>query len=250
STWSPFWIWRPGRTPENRDPWSRKSGINGILSAATGRGCPGELTIMITSEPCSVSFRLRVLQHIFSLATREASEVMSRWTEGRFTLKLGEVREVPLTDAWTELRLDEKRQTMVVLSLEGKLGGAMFFHFDDEDSRLLATALMGESPPTDAPWSEMEQSAVTETGNILGCAYLNAIARLIDQTVIPSAPYFLQDYGSRIFQQVLTPRDFSSDCVLIFRTGFLYSGKELEWCVLFVPSPALRTVIENAIQDD
>ena len=36
-------------------------------------------------------------------------------------------------------------------------------------------------------WSELEKSALTETGNILGCAYVNALTRLIGTDLVPSA---------------------------------------------------------------
>ena len=96
-------------------------------------------------------------------------------------------------------------------------------------------------------WSELEKSALTETGNILGCAYVNAITRLIDHPLVPSAPYFVQDYGASVLQQALMAQAAATDTVLICRTGFYHEGEELNWLLLFVPTVALRTAMENAL---
>jgi chemotaxis protein CheC len=201
----------------------------------------------MTSTTCPENLRLQVLHHLFSLATREASEIMYRWSGGLITLKFAEVQELPLADACRELRPGDQPLTMVVLPLEGEFGGMMIFHFDEEVTRQLAAVLMDQPPPVGGSWSEMEKSAVTETGNILGCAYLNAISRLIDRPMIPSAPIFLEDYGVGVLQEALANQALSNDCVLIFRTGFLGPDKELNWCVLFVPTQALREIMENAL---
>ena len=65
--------------------------------------------------------------------------------------------------------------TMVVLSLEGKIGGEMILTFDNENGRHLAASLLRRPVGDDPQWSDLEKSALTETGNILGCAYMNAI---------------------------------------------------------------------------
>jgi chemotaxis protein CheC len=197
---------------------------------------------------CPADLRLHALQHLFSLATHEASTVMSRWTGGMITLELAEVREIPLKDACREFYACDERLTMVMLPLYGELGGVMIFHFDEENARQLAATLMDQPREVYSPWTEMEKSAITETGNILGCAYLNTISRLIDCPLIPTAPYFLQDYGANVFQQALANQAYNDDCVLIFRTGFLGVENELNWSVMFVPTTALREKIEQALR--
>ena len=107
--------------------------------------------------------------------------------------------------------------------------------------------MLKESVETDAPWSELEKSALTETGNILGCAYINALTRLIGQELVPSAPHFIQDYGASVLQQALVAQASANDDVLICRTIFRRHGEQLNWHVLFVPTEAMRRVMENAL---
>jgi chemotaxis protein CheC len=196
---------------------------------------------------CLKDAELDVLRQLFASATHDASAAMCRWTDGLITLTLDEVRELPLEDVCAELHLGEDLLTMVVLSLQGEIGGEMILTFDEADGRQLVASLVGR-PVGDSPqWSDLEKSALTETGNILGCAYLSAITRLIDRQLVPSAPYFIQDYGASVLQQALVVQAMTCDKVLICRTGFHRQGEELDWRVLFLPTRALRDAMQSAL---
>jgi chemotaxis protein CheC len=199
------------------------------------------------STNCLDRPELNVLHHLFASATHDASAAMCRWTDGLITLTLDEVREIPLEDVTTELNLGDELLTMVVLTMPGEVGGEMILTFDEVNGRQLAASLL-RRPMDDKPhWSELEKSALTETGNILGCAYVNAITRLIDQELVPSAPYFIQDFGASVLEQALMVQALTSDQVLVCRTGFHKEGAELNWRVLFLPTAPLRHAMENAL---
>ncbi|MBN2473889.1 MAG: chemotaxis protein [Pirellulales bacterium] len=172
---------------------------------------------------------------------------MCRWTDGLITLTLDEVREIELEHVCTELNLGDELLTMVVLSLEGDIGGEMILTFDDRNGRQLVASLLRRPLVEEPEWTELEKSALTETGNILGCAYMNALTRLIDHELIPSAPYFIQDYGASVLQQALMAQAMNFDKVLICRTAFHREGEELNWRVLFVPTEAMRKAMEAAL---
>lgn len=201
------------------------------------------MTHLATTE----NAKLDVLHQLFASATHDASAAMCRWTNGLITLTLDEVREIPLEDVCSELNLGDELLTMVVLSLEGEIGGEMILTFDDENGRQLVASLLGRPLDSQCKWSELEKSALTETGNILGCAYMNALARLIDHELLPSAPYFIQDYGASVLQQALMAQAMTCDKVLICRTGFHREGEELNWRVIFVPTDEMRKAMEQAL---
>lgn len=199
----------------------------------------------VTSDADS---KLQLLQQLFASATHDASAAMCCWTNNLITLTLDEVCEVPLSDACLEASVGDERLTIVVLNLEGELGGAILLTFDEESGRRLAASLL-HCPPSEGPdWDEMERSALAETGNILGCAYINAITRLIDQELVPSVPYFVQDYAASVMQQALVAQACGRDTVLICRTSFHCENEDVSWSVLFIPAVALRTAMEGAIQ--
>ncbi len=201
----------------------------------------------MTHVECPSPPKMHILRELFASATHEASTAMCRWTNSLIRLTLDEVCEMPLEDAVTELNLGDELLTMVVLNLDGEIGGSMVLTFNEKNGRQLAASLL-EMEPNDGPdWNEMEQSALMETGNILGCAYVNAITRLIDHELVPTAPYFVQDYGASVVEQALVAQAASRDTVMICRTCFRKEDEELNWWLLFVPSFALRAAMENAL---
>ena len=194
------------------------------------------------------SVDLELLHQLFASATHDASAAMCRWTNGLITMTLDEVRELPLEEVCQEFDFGSELLTMVVLSLEGDVGGDMILTFDDENGRSLAASLLGREVETSEQWTELEKSALNETGNILGCAYMNALTRLISVELVPTPPYFIQDYGASVLQQALMAQAMTCDKVLICRTRFHREGEELNWNVFFVPTDAMRLAMEEALE--
>lgn len=100
---------------------------------------------------------------------------------------------------------------------------------------------------TDPEWSELEKSALTETGNILGCAYVNALSRLVGTDLAPSAPYFIQDYGVSVLQQALMAQAMVSDSLLLCEIRFHREGEELDWQVIFVPMQEMQDALQRSL---
>ncbi|MBC8351598.1 MAG: chemotaxis protein [Planctomycetes bacterium] len=191
---------------------------------------------------------LSLFNQLFAAATRSASSAMSRWTSGEIMLTLDEVRDIPLEEVVGELDMGFDLLTMVVLTLEGDLSGQLILTFDEENGRRMAASLLNRDVNTDPQWSALEQSALCETGNILGCAYINVFTDLLDQELVPSPPMFIQDYGASVLEQSIMSQAVTSERVIICRTRFSREGQELDWNVFFVPSQTLLERLERAIE--
>lgn len=191
--------------------------------------------------------RLQVLHNVLSEATEEASAAMSIWTGGSITLTLDCVRELPLEQVTQQFDLGMELLSMVVLTIGGDVGGTFLLTFDEENGRRLAASLMKQEVSTEIEWSELEESALKETGNILGCAYFNRIARLIGGEFVPSPPTFLQDYGVCVLQQAMMDQLQESSDVLICQTTFMQGREKLNWNILFVPHTHMRGLLRASL---
>ena len=190
---------------------------------------------------------LSVLHELFASATHDASAAMCRWTNGLISVALDEVREVNLVDLSSELGIGDEMLTMVVLSLEGEVGGNMILVFDETDGRQLAASLLDMQPDIFSEWSDLEKSALSETGNILGCAYVNAISRLIGCDLAPTAPYFIQDFGASVLQQAVMTQALTSDTLLLCEIRFHRADEELDWRVVFVPTQGMKVAMQRSL---
>jgi len=194
---------------------------------------------------CPDHAKLDLLRELFASATHDASAAMCCWTNSVVTLTLDEICEIPLQNVCVDLNLGDEPVTMVVFNLDGGANGAMIVAFTEQSARRLAASLLETEVRQGPAWTDLEQSALTETGNILGCAYVNAITRLIDHQIVPSPPHFVVDYGASVLQQSLLGQAGATDKVLIGRTRFQHKDAELNWLLLFIPTTALRTVMER-----
>ena len=187
------------------------------------------------------------LQELFASATHDASAAMCRWTDGIITVALDEVRQVALEEVAVELAVGDEPLTMVVMTLDGELGGSIILMFDDLNGRQLAASLLGAQAGTEPEWSELEKSALMETGNILGCAYVNALTRLVGMDLRPSPPYFIQDFGASVLEQALMTQAAASDSLLLCDIAFHRKGGKLDWRVVFVPTPGLQESLQRSL---
>ena len=187
------------------------------------------------------------LHELFQSATHDASAAMCRWTGGLITVALDEVRLVPLEGIVAALEIGDDLLTMVVLSLQGEVGGTLILMFDDVNGRQLAASLLDREPDTQGPWSELEKSALAETGNILSCAYIKALSRWIGIDLIPSAPYFLQDYGASVLQQAAMAQAITSDQVLLCQIAFRRKDRQLDWRVVFIPTDQMQEAMRRSL---
>ena len=199
--------------------------------------------LQIETENC----QLAGLRELFASATHDASAAMCQWTEGVITVTLDEVRQVPLEEVVHQLDLGDEPMTMVVMTLDSELGGSIVLMFNEHSGRQLAASLLGCKPGSELEWSDLEKSALMETGNILGCAYVNALTRLIGTDLRPSAPYFIQDFGASVLQQALMSQAASSDNLLLCDIGFHCQGGKLDWRVVFVPAPGLHDLLAQSL---
>lgn len=202
----------------------------------------------MTLDETTMDPSLRILQQLLSAATHDASAAMCRWTSGLITLTLDEVRQVPLEEVSSQFEMANDLLTMVVLNLDGEKGGQLILAFDEQSGRKLAASLLNREVCTDPEWTSLEISALNETGNILGCAYMNALTRLIDTELVPSPPYFMQDFGASVLEQAVMAQAMTSDQVLVCNTRFQRDGEDLDWNVFFVPTQGLRETMEDALQ--
>jgi chemotaxis protein CheC len=190
---------------------------------------------------------LGALHELFASATHDASASMCRWTNGLITVTLDQVRQVALEDVTTELQIGDELLTMVVLTVGGEVGGNLILLFDEVGGRQLAASLLGRQPGTEPEWSDLEKSALTETGNILGCAYVNALTRLIGADLMPSPPYFIQDYGASVVQQAVMTQALTSDRLLVCQIAFRREDRQLDWRVVFVPTQGMQEAMQRSL---
>ena len=209
---------------------------------------PNEYTI---SEP-----QLQLLQQAFHHGTADASRAFSQWTGKPSAITVESVVQVPLAEATGILGGSGEPICFCALKMTGCLTGQLIFGFDDASGLALADLLLDQEVGTSTEWGEMETSAALETTNILGCAFLNSLARVLptasegDGELIPSPPNFLRDFPESLIEFALMEQAMVSDQVLLARTQFHINESPVDWNLLFVPDPASMIRLQSLLQPE
>jgi chemotaxis protein CheC len=127
-------------------------------------------------------------------------------------------------------------QDLVVVGvrLEGLLAGHLILALPERDAGRLA-ALLGQPPPERGGWSELAESALMESGNIVGSAFVSAIARMIRGRLLLSVPTLARGGRGACLDRLV---DRESGKVAL-ATRFSLPGPDgLEGLILVMPEPA------------
>ena len=196
--------------------------------------------------------QLRALTGLFRQGSDDASAALSRWMERPSRVSVEQVEQIPLPDATAVLGDGETPICFCAMSLVGPVTGQLIMAFDDASGLALADLLLGRGLGTSREWTEVEQSAALETANIIGCAYLNAIANALpggasdDGELLPSPPHFARDFPGSLLEFALMNQAMASDHVFLTRTEFHIEGAPVNCNLLLVPdAECLSTLRER-----
>jgi len=165
-----------------------------------------------------------------------ASRSLSKWFHRGVRLTSDGFQAVPVVEATSVLGLSDDVIAAIHLPLTGDLTGHMLLMFPDDVGVQLADMMMQNEPGTTTTITDLEQSCLEETGNIVCSAYANSLAKWLQLSIEPGAPLFAYDMGSAIIESVVGQIVVNSDEVLVASTDFMIDGKSMQWPMLFILS--------------
>lgn len=196
-----------------------------------------------------------LLRMIFDRGSEAASQALSKWLGQEVQLAVSEVELVELNRAAELLGPAESVVTACTMGLTGRLTGLILLVFEDRSGLALVDLLTQQALGTTTEWGEIEQSAANETTNIVGCAYVNALASHLpsratqttpqvqpgnehDSELVPTPPTFVREFAGSLLQFALMEQALELDQVLLIHSQFGTGRPELNfnWTLLFVPS--------------
>jgi len=104
------------------------------------------------------------------------------------------IEEVPVS-------VGDQRYVGTVMEYEGTPSGYLAILFDRPSAEAVVDALVPVE--TDGEWSEMEQSAMKEIGNIMTSGFIDGWANVLETSIDHSPPRFVSDMGSSIMSPIV-----------------------------------------------
>ncbi len=196
--------------------------------------------------------QLRLIASIFERGAEAASRALTQWLGRTVHLKISDVDQADITEVAGLLGPEDATVAVCAMSFAGQLEGQLLLVFSDAVGLSLVDLLLQQKPGTSTQWSELERSGACETANIVGCAYLNALSvhlpgNSATDTLIPSPPEFRHEFAASLLEFAVMEQASVMDRVLLVKSRFQAEGADLDWALLFVPTPdSLRTLAQIA----
>jgi chemotaxis protein CheC len=220
-------------------------------------------------QPVLSSTQLHLLRVIFERGTEAASQALSKWLGQDINLTTSTVDEVEIAQATELLGPPDSLVAACSMGLTGWLTGLILLVFKDSSGLALADLLMHQPVGTTQAWGELEESAANETTNIVGCAYVNALASHLPRAtaqaaagqsietaaeqsqgdLVPTPPTFVHEFAGSLLQFAFMEQALELDQVLVIRSDLQAArpGLNLDWTLLYIPSRTSRHALEVSL---
>ena len=148
----------------------------------------------------SISFeKLEVFNEMTKHGAEQAAENITTMTGLETDVEVNRMSFVPIDDV--PAAVGDRRYIGTVMEFTGKPSGYLVILFDHPSAEAIVDALVPME--TDGNWSEMEQSAVKELGNIMTSGFIDGWANVLESSIDHSPPEFVCDMGSSIMSPIV-----------------------------------------------
>jgi chemotaxis protein CheC len=131
----------------------------------------------------------------------------------------------------------------VGVRLEGLLSGHLVLALPERDAERLAAAL--GCPVAAGAWGPLAESALLESGNIVGSAFVSAIAQMMHGRLLLSVPAFARGGGRECLDRLVDREAGQVAVATRFTTG---GPAPLEGLILVMPQPSGLDTLLAAIE--
>ncbi|MGK2907169.1 MAG: chemotaxis protein CheC [Desulfuromonadales bacterium] len=192
--------------------------------------------------------QLDVLKEISNIGMGHAATALSQMIGQTVHLRVPHVTITEISEVPEHLGGAEKLMVGITLQILGDARGSIMLLFSKESAYRLLCSLLIQQGKT-LIMNELAVSALKEVGNILASAYLSALGKRINKTLIPSVPLFAYDMAGALVDYVLIELSQSSDFALMVETDFTGAsdqGHAIRGHFFLLLDPATLDIFINA----
>jgi len=125
----------------------------------------------------------------------------------------------------------------VHVRLLGDLGGSMLFMAERASALALVDMMRARPVGTSRSYGADEEALLTHVASILMSAYLAAIGRLADISLLPARPAAALDMAGALMEAVTSAAALHADLALLLRTRFYDADTSVGAYLFFLPEP-------------
>jgi chemotaxis protein CheC len=165
-----------------------------------------------------------VLREIGNIGAGNATTALSQMINAKISMEVPNVELLEFKELSEIVGGAERIVIGILFTLGGDIDGMMMFMVDQDAGGHLVNLLLGNLQSTydkdSSEFTEMEQSALNEIGNIIAGAYLSSLSTLTNLTITSSIPYMAIDMAGAILSVPAIEFGKIGDKALLIETEF------------------------------
>ncbi len=196
--------------------------------------------------------QLDALREVANIGAGHAATALSQLTKRKIMISVPQITVTPIEEIPKLVGDADAPVAAVLMHMLGDLTGRMLLMFPESDARLLCDLLNKWEIGTTTHFAELEQSSVKEAANILGGAFMNALADFMGMMLLPSVPSLVIDLAGAVLTTAYLNFGHDRDFVLCVQTDCEFQDVELTLTgqFLLLPDSASLKAIFDAIRVD
>lgn len=182
---------------------------------------------------------LDALREVANIGAGHAATALSQMTDRRIMITVPTVTIARLEALPPPLTDPDEVVAAVLMGIMGDLSGRTLLVFPRRAAERIAELMLRRAPGS-GTFGVLEQSAVTEAGNILSGAYLNALSEFMGMILLPSPPSLAVDSASAVLSTAYLQFSADRDYVFCVESEFVMQdvGDRLRGYFMLMPDVA------------
>jgi chemotaxis protein CheC len=212
-----------------------------VTTANTSQGAP---TSALSNR------ELDALREVANIGAAHAATALSTMLGTTIMISVPRVNVMPLRDVPPVVSTEEEPVVAVLLHMLGDLTGRTLLVFPIQTALRLAELLLQREPSGAAQLGTLEESAISEAGNILSSAYMNALSDFLGMMLLPSPPKLSMDSSAAVVIAAHAQSGSRSEQVFCVESELQLSevGERLRGFFLLLPDDASLSVMLRTIR--
>ncbi|MBR2564712.1 MAG: chemotaxis protein CheC [Paenibacillus sp.] len=181
--------------------------------------------------------QMDVLKEVGNIGAGNAATALSQLLNRPIDMGVPTVQMLPFEEVAEKVGGDERIVVTVFLRVEGEAPGNLFFMMTPEAAKMLLNRLAGFELKEGLTFTDMENSALSEIGNILAGSYLSSLADFTKLSMYPTVPGLAIDMAGAILSYGLLQFGEMGDAALLIDTSFFEGEDQVEGQFFLIPDP-------------
>jgi chemotaxis protein CheC len=195
------------------------------------------------------ALQIDALREVANIGAGHAATALSQMVGETIMISVPTINISRLEDIPPQVAAPDEPVAAVLMHMLGDLTGRTLLVFPRRTAIRLAELLLRRKCPPD-DFSEMQQSAIKEAGNILSSAYMNALSDFMGMMLLPSPPSLAIDMSTAVLSTAYLQFGTDKDYVFCVESEFIMGGgdERMRGFFLLLPDPASLQAILKAVR--